>query len=198
MIRGRHLAVRLAKFIKHELLDLNIQNKVRSITTDNAPNIVSAVFKLGIGEHYSCMAHNLHLMVKSILFPTEKKKKSSSFTSASITNQQSNDHSTDDDDESSNDYATSEEDSTNNYIDQGDDTSTSNSEDSSAEEEYSTSESEEDDNEILSTDAPIDKTILRMRCLIKKVRSLIGLVHHSVPVDEYVQEEAKIKNLSGQ
>ena len=74
LIRGRHMAVRLAEFIKHEIISLNIEKKVRSITTDNAPNIVSAVNKLGIGVHHSCMAHNLHLIVKSTLFPQEKKK----------------------------------------------------------------------------------------------------------------------------
>ncbi|CAF4312333.1 unnamed protein product, partial [Adineta steineri] len=72
LIRGRHFANRLARFIKEEIVFLGIEQEVRSITTDNAPNIVKAISDLGI-IHHSCMAHNLHLIIKTTLFPTPKK-----------------------------------------------------------------------------------------------------------------------------
>jgi hypothetical protein len=74
LIQGRHIADRLAKFIKYEITYLNIEEKVRCIVTDNAPNVVNAIFKLGIGVHHSCMAHNLNLIVKSTIYPSKKKK----------------------------------------------------------------------------------------------------------------------------
>lgn len=74
LIRGRHLANRLAKFIKHEIISLNIEEKVRCIVTDNAPNVVNAIQKLGVGVHHSCMAHNLNLVLKTTLFSSNKKK----------------------------------------------------------------------------------------------------------------------------
>ncbi|CAF3035694.1 unnamed protein product [Rotaria sp. Silwood2] len=74
LLQGRHIANRLAKYIKNEIMSLNIEEKVRCIITDNAPNVVSAIRKLGIGIHHSCMAHNLNLVIKSTLFPPVKKK----------------------------------------------------------------------------------------------------------------------------
>lgn len=72
-IRGRHLADRLSQHLKREIMLLNIEEKVRSITSDNASNIVSAIKQLDYGTHHSCMAHNLHLIVQSVLFPKRKK-----------------------------------------------------------------------------------------------------------------------------
>ena len=74
LIHGRHYANRIAKFIKHEIIYLNSEQKIRCIVTDNAPNIVNAIYQLGIGDHHSCMAHNLNLMVKSTIFPPKKKE----------------------------------------------------------------------------------------------------------------------------
>ena len=74
LLQGRRIATRLAKHVRNEIMALNIEQKVRCIVTDNAPNVVSAIHKLGFGIHHSCMAHNLNLVLKSILFPSEKKK----------------------------------------------------------------------------------------------------------------------------
>ena len=74
LIRGRHFANRLAKFIKHEMVSLGIEQKVLSITTDNAPSIVKAISERGIGVHLSCMAQNFNLIIKSTLFPPANKK----------------------------------------------------------------------------------------------------------------------------
>jgi hypothetical protein len=75
VVRGRHLATRLRKFIEHEIKFYKIENKITSITGDNAPNIVNAITSLNVGPYYSCMGHNINLMVKSTIFPPKKKKK---------------------------------------------------------------------------------------------------------------------------
>jgi hypothetical protein len=74
LIQGRHIANRLTKFIKHEIISLNIEQKVRCITADNAKNVINAILQLGIGVRHSCMAHNLNLIVKSTIVPSRKKK----------------------------------------------------------------------------------------------------------------------------
>lgn len=74
VIHGRHIANRIAKYIKYELMSLNIEGKVRCIVTDNAPNVVNAIEKLGLGVHHSCMAHNLNLVLKTTLLSSKKKK----------------------------------------------------------------------------------------------------------------------------
>ncbi|CAF1472314.1 unnamed protein product [Adineta ricciae] len=198
MIRGRHFAIRLAKYIKREILALDIQDKVRSITTDNAANIVGAISKVGIGEHYSCMAHNLHLMVKAILFPPEQKKSHTSAPTSTAEQQSNDDDHSAEDIESSNDCTISEEESSDNDADQENDSSTNSSEDSSTEDDYSSSDSGESDNESTSANVSVHKTVLRIRSLIKQVRSVVGLVHRSAPLNEYVKEQAKMKNLPGQ
>ena len=56
VIDGRHGAARLAKFINKEATFFKIREKIRSITTDNAKNIVNAAYATGLGTHLSCMA----------------------------------------------------------------------------------------------------------------------------------------------
>ena len=73
VIDGRHGAARLARFINKEATFFKIREKIRSITTDNAKNIVNAAYATGLGAHVSCMAHNLNLIVKSVIVPPKKK-----------------------------------------------------------------------------------------------------------------------------
>lgn len=74
LIQGRHTAERIKKFMEHEIMFYQIENKIRSVTTDNAPNVINAVYDLNLGTYHSCMAHNLNLMVKSAILPLKKKK----------------------------------------------------------------------------------------------------------------------------
>ena len=64
---------RLPRFIDKEVTFFKIREKIRSITADNASNIVNAVYATGLGTHLSCMGHNLSLIVKNNFIPTEKK-----------------------------------------------------------------------------------------------------------------------------
>lgn len=72
VVRGRHLAVRLKKFIEYEIDFYGIREKVTSITSDNAPNIVKAIRNLNCGSPHSCVNHNLNLLVKATILPKKK------------------------------------------------------------------------------------------------------------------------------
>lgn len=67
----RHLAKNIRNFIKTELINLNISNKIVATTTDNAADIKKATNKFGVW--ISCFCHNLNLILKSIIFPKKKK-----------------------------------------------------------------------------------------------------------------------------
>ncbi|CAF3062539.1 unnamed protein product [Rotaria sp. Silwood2] len=179
---------------------------VRSITTDNAPNMINAVYDLDIGIHHSCTAHNLHLMVKSTVLPSKKDTKSSYLNpvqkvttgDVDLPSESSTDEDTDNDD----DYSTSEEQdqgSTSfeeNNAD-GDENATSNIQISTDEDETSLSSEDEQNYEIPSIDAQTDPTLQKIRLLIKQVRRLVNLVRKSSNLHEYVQQQKKEKKLPG-
>ncbi|CAF3392273.1 unnamed protein product, partial [Rotaria sp. Silwood2] len=206
LIRGQHVASRLKRFIKHEIMFYKIEKKVRSITTDNAPNMINAVYDLDIGIHHSCTAHNLHLMVKSTVLPSKKDTKSSYLNpvqkvttgDVDLPSESSTDEDTDNDD----DYSTSEEQdqgSTSfeeNNAD-GDENATSNIQISTDEDETSLSSEDEQNYEIPSIDAQTDPTLQKIRLLIKQVRRLVNLVRKSSNLHEYVQQQKKEKKLPG-
>jgi hypothetical protein len=63
-ILGRHFANRIKNYLQYEVNQLGIENKIVSITTDNASDIKKAT-KSGFGWRFSCSAHNLNLTVKN-------------------------------------------------------------------------------------------------------------------------------------
>ena len=72
---GDHIAQRLRMYIQHELKSLKIENKICSITTDNASNIVAATTNyIYFGDRFSCLAHDLNLIVQDGLHLHDKKK----------------------------------------------------------------------------------------------------------------------------
>ncbi|CAF1378626.1 unnamed protein product [Rotaria sordida] len=199
LLQGRHIANRLAKYIKNEIMSLNIEEKVRCIVTDNAPNVVSAIHKLGIGIHHSCMAHNLNLVIKSTLFPSKKKKKSSSSKSTlNFDDQSSINESSAEDDASVDDYSSSDEETHSSNHRGYEDTSFINQESSVSEDDASTSSDDEELISNISTTTSIDPTLLSIRSLIKRVRELVGLVNKSGPLSEYIRQQAKEKKLPGE
>lgn len=68
---GRQLSTRLETFILNEITKLDISEKVVSITTDNAADIKSAGSR--ITDRFSCMAHNINLILKNGLGLWKKK-----------------------------------------------------------------------------------------------------------------------------
>ena len=63
-MQGSHTGVAIRDYILYELKRSGIDfYKVTSITMDNASNMQSAASTFELGERFSCMAHNLHLIV---------------------------------------------------------------------------------------------------------------------------------------
>jgi hypothetical protein len=74
----RHFGVLIAKAITSKLNDLNLYNKLQSITTDGASNMKTMCENLRNTEFdwIWCVAHRLHLTVVNALgFWPEKKKR---------------------------------------------------------------------------------------------------------------------------
>ena len=72
---GDHIAERLRKYILYELEFLQIQNKICSITTDNASNIVCATVNFPyFDDRFSCLAHDFNLIIQDGLHLQEKTK----------------------------------------------------------------------------------------------------------------------------
>ena len=66
---GNHYADRIEQFISHEVEKLNIQTKIRALTTDNATDIRSATQnKLKFGIRISCLNHIFNLVVENGLW----------------------------------------------------------------------------------------------------------------------------------
>jgi hypothetical protein len=70
---GRHSADNSKAYIQQELETYKIANKIRSITTDNASDMIKAT-KDSFGSHMSCLAHNLNLILKTLLKFTKPKR----------------------------------------------------------------------------------------------------------------------------
>lgn len=72
---GDHIAERLRQYILHELNSLQIQNKICSITTDNASNIICATENEPcFGTRFSCLAHDLNLIIQDGFHFHDKKR----------------------------------------------------------------------------------------------------------------------------
>lgn len=79
LIPHPHDAPAICDFMKTAIVDLNIQDKILAITTDNGPNVVAAIGLLekdlrlkekfpNIGfTHFRCLGHVLHLAVQKAL-----------------------------------------------------------------------------------------------------------------------------------
>ncbi len=61
-----HTAINITKFIETELMQLNVLEKVVSITTDNEASVAAAGSNISNAiSRVSCMCHNLNLVVKN-------------------------------------------------------------------------------------------------------------------------------------
>ena len=64
--KGRHLNIRIKRFILKILEKLGIANKIVAITTDNGSDIKKATTE-GFGTRISCATHNLNLIAHSVV-----------------------------------------------------------------------------------------------------------------------------------
>jgi hypothetical protein len=60
---GPHRAKNIEKYIRYELRRLQIEDKVCAIVSDNGSNIKKAVNDIKPGQRFSCIAHDINLVV---------------------------------------------------------------------------------------------------------------------------------------
>jgi hypothetical protein len=72
---GQHTGLKMRAYFNSELRKMNMQDKVRSITTDAGSDIKCATQRAAeFGVRIQCAARNLNLVVKNALWLFEKKK----------------------------------------------------------------------------------------------------------------------------
>ncbi|CAF4934388.1 unnamed protein product, partial [Rotaria socialis] len=75
-LSGAHRANNLKNYIIYEMQQLDIEEKVCAIVSDNGSDIKKAINDIKPGERFSCFAHDINLVVKNglkIWEPIEKK-----------------------------------------------------------------------------------------------------------------------------
>ncbi|CAM4794435.1 unnamed protein product [Rotaria magnacalcarata] len=84
---GPHYSDRIEKFITNEVEKLNLENKIRSLTTDNGSDIrLASMNKLKFGTRISCLIHVLNLVVQNglWLFKIPKRRNQALFSTTTM------------------------------------------------------------------------------------------------------------------
>ncbi|CAF1412013.1 unnamed protein product [Adineta steineri] len=208
---GDHIAERLGNYILYELESLKITKKICSITTDNAANVICATNVSCFGIRYSCMAHNLNLVVQDglHLHDTQYLKVSSGASNTTTTtttttpnyNSSSVDTATGDEDEIECSSSDEEQENLNGDNDDGDDWS-----DDDDLNNGGNLKGDEDLNESFEHDVQIqvdknvettDDTLLNICRLVERIRRFIRLVRRTYFINDYFKQEAQLKQLTG-
>ncbi len=74
-LSGPHQANNIKNYILYELQQLDIVDKICAIVSDNVSDIKKAVNDLKLGQRFSCIAHNINLVVKNGFDLWDKPKK---------------------------------------------------------------------------------------------------------------------------
>ncbi|CAF1217379.1 unnamed protein product [Rotaria sordida] len=127
---------------------------------------------------------------------------SSNTTEQPVTNDfDSQSESSTDDDISAEDYSTSdeqkEEEGSTSIEEDDNESETSNYQSSSDEDEISLSSNDDQIYKITRNNVLTDPNLVQIRLLIKRVRELVGLVHQSSNLNEYVRQQKEEKGLDG-
>lgn len=72
---GPHDGLQIKKYINYEIDRLQIRYKLRSITTDNGPNVRSATERGDFGVRIACYCHNINLIISTGLLLWKEKAK---------------------------------------------------------------------------------------------------------------------------
>ncbi|CAF1442662.1 unnamed protein product [Rotaria sordida] len=198
---GSHIAERLRKYILYEITSLNIQNKICSITTDNAANIVAATSNIdNFGMRISCLAHVLNLIIQDRLNLSDENIKDSSNDQSSSSKNKTNSidaingdedieyrSSDDDTDENEN----KDEDKREGEIEEVE----SSSDTDLGDDEISLGESSNDEDEIDldNNTSSTGNTLMNLHYLVGRVRQFVRITRRIHILHYYFQEEAKRK-----
>ncbi|CAF4092138.1 unnamed protein product [Rotaria sp. Silwood2] len=201
---GSHIAERLRKYILYEITSLNIQNKICSITTDNATNIVAATSNFDhFGMRISCLAHVLNLIIQDGLnLSDENMEKSSNDQSSSSKNKKNSIDAINGDEDI--EYRSSDDDTGENENNDED-----KREDESEEVESSSdtdlgvdgislneSSSDEDETDLDNNTPSAGNTLMNVHYLVSRVRQFARITRRTHVLRDYFQQEAKRKKLS--
>ena len=70
-----HTKRRLHRFISNEMKKMNIEDKIRGITTDNGPDMWAATLNMGLGCWLLCVVHLLNSTIENGLWLHKRPKK---------------------------------------------------------------------------------------------------------------------------
>ncbi|CAF4269871.1 unnamed protein product, partial [Rotaria magnacalcarata] len=200
---GRTFAMRLREFIRNELRKLKINDKIRCITTDNGMDVKLATNNNEFGFRISCLAHNINLTISNGLNLWNKKKNLASTTVQDNVNDPhdaNNDEVCDDDvtdDDDSNGSDVTDDEITPSSHDGFNDDSDSYDEDSDLnddEQQLLDREQQYDMHHMdLEQSAVLPNSKLFIFTLLKRIRRLFAMIHHSSIIDAYVSEQIRLK-----
>ncbi|CAM4850100.1 unnamed protein product [Rotaria magnacalcarata] len=165
---GPHLSKSIKKYILYELKQLNIENKICAIVSDNGSDIKKAISEIKPGQRISCIAHNINLVVKNdphtADIPDEIEDEADSDT----------EHSTDTETDADDEHETTEDEAN---------TDTDNETEDDAGGYYTT-----DDDDQSVEPQNVRYSVLR---LVKRIRSCIGNIRAARVVNDYVKRRAQ-------
>ncbi|CAF4026770.1 unnamed protein product, partial [Rotaria sordida] len=200
---GPHRSKNIKKYIRYELNQLEIENKICAIVSDNGANIKKASNDIKPGQRISCIAHNINLVVQNGLGlwekPTKKKQPTQQVTTDNFDNTsesendaQSDSYAIDVPEEIEDEAASDDGNSTDNEEQSGDNHITMDDESNIDAED----ESEDDvdggyaknyDEQVVQQEN-IQFSVLQ---LVKRIRSCIGNIHATKAVLDYVKKKAQ-------
>ncbi|CAF2121014.1 unnamed protein product, partial [Rotaria magnacalcarata] len=200
---GPHLSKSIKKYILYELKQLNIENKICAIVSDNGSDIKKAISEIKPGQRISCIAHNINLVVKNGLGLWEKSGKNKNQTQRTTTDAFDNNSDTENDiqlDPHTADIPDEIEDEADSDTEHSTDTETdADDEHETTEDEANTdtdNETEDDAGGYYTTDDDdqsvepqnVRYSVLR---LVKRIRSYIGNIRAARVVNDYVKRRAQ-------
>ncbi|CAF3300478.1 unnamed protein product [Rotaria socialis] len=188
---GSHIAERLRKYILHELNTLQIQNKICSITTDNASNIICTTENEPcFGTRFSCLAHDLNLIIQDALHLHDKKNYDHNRTTSSHNSQRFIDAVVCDED--GDDYSSSDD-------DEDEEVPTNSNNNNVDHDEENLDDSFDDETEMQQHQDMIstDDALMNARHLVNRARHFAKLTRRKHLIHDYFKREAKAKKLAG-
>ncbi|CAF4130044.1 unnamed protein product, partial [Rotaria magnacalcarata] len=199
---GPHKSKSIKKYILYELKQLQIEDKICAIVSDNGGDIKKAVNDIKPDQRISCIAHNINLVVKNGLGLWEKSEKKKK-TIQQTTTDAFDDNSESENDTQSDSYAievpeevedeamSDTENSTDSEGESDDGGGNTYYDESNAEDEAEDDTANEyatDEDEQLLQPENIHYLLIR---LVKRIRSCIVNIRCTRAVSDYVKREAK-------
>ncbi|CAF1291621.1 unnamed protein product [Rotaria sordida] len=190
---GDHIAERLRKYILYELKSLQIENKICSITTDNASNIVCATTNIQyFGTRFSCLAHDLNLIIQDGLHLHDNENSEGSYnnqTTSSKNKKHLIDTAVADEDDVQ--YSSSDED------EDDEEAASLSSGDLGDDENLDESFNDEIETQHHNNMPSTDDTLMNIYDLINRTRDFVKLTRRRYLIRDYFKQEAKAKKLEG-